>query len=202
MKQGIDDQVARLTRGQRSLRAMAAINAAILIVALVSAQSRPSGAPNEFRAQRFVLVDEGDQELAELGVAPEDGSVRLVIRHGAGAWVGVRGDGTPALALLRPSGIARVALDGGDTECGLRLFGDKDVDYVSLRTAPDSSSALKMLGSNGKQRILLGTETKGDRTGLYLSDIHGVNRASAYIESESDFGFSTRDGDGKVTWKR
>jgi hypothetical protein len=108
---------------------------------------------------------------------------------------------TSAVALLRPSGFPRVSLDGGEQECGLSLFGDTDTELVSLRTAPGESSALKMSSAEGKQRVLLGTETKGTRTGLYLSDVHGVKRASVSIETESDFGFGTWGADGKPIWK-
>jgi hypothetical protein len=196
-------RVAALERRLRFLQAASVFCAAIVVIALLLGQSRPpANASEELRAQRFVLVDENGKALGELGVAQQDGSVRLVLRKGGGAWIGVRADGVPTVGLLRPDGIEQVRLTGGDREAGLHVFGDDDVEYVCLKYDDGQSSAtLRMFEAGGKDRVMLGTDTEGSKTGLYLFGPERQPRTSVFVDSKGAGGVVIQDAKGTETWK-
>lgn len=179
-----------VSRLQRRVRLLEVMVIASLSVTVLAVSGDPVDTAREVRAQKFVLVDAGGQALGELGVAEEDRSVRLVIRREgqAGAWLGVRADGAPGLALLRPSGLPRVEVRGGEAESTLRFYGEAaDRPHVHLLYSEKHGASLELSDPSGRRRV--DAEARDDEAGIWAFDPAGQPRAAAIVPASGEAKF-------------
>ena len=151
--QDLIQRVERLERAGRWWKRLASLMLVGLgIFALLGATSKKAKSPTEVRAQRVVLVDQAEQERAELTMLPDNQpSLRLTDDAGKPRLtLALSNYGEPTLSFADASGTRRVILRLDLYGTLLRFADDSGNSRAALVVPSEGEPELELLGKDDK----------------------------------------------------
>jgi hypothetical protein len=189
------------------------VTTALVVLASIALGAARAKIPDEIRAKRFTLVDQGGTPIASLAVNPKgDPMLRLSSRAGvADMTLKITNTGTPTLTFfdetvsIFPSGLTLAATDGrpratlessSDGSTSLRLYTTDSRPIARLVVTPEGTALIEL-----QDRLGMGRVAAGESDGA-LRLVLGADQNGAELAVRAD-GSSTlvmqHDGKSRVT---